>query len=209
MSGAQGSTGGGASQSPGGGSSHLASLLPRPSEDDLTPAQAWLPCVSSTPGAARTGGPGVLHGVLSARTEPTLRACEASPSPLPAGGPATFAGKPRCRQRGGAPAPAPSLQSPALTVTQPSCSPWVSACLPSALLSSSCQRSRPQAGMEAPPGSLPTPHFYSPSPSTTSQPFRCHFCQAFGRGCPGNPKRQWKSYSPPHTPPYHSPVNPG
>lgn len=103
----QGSTRGGAGQSPGGGSSHLASLLPRPSEDDLTPAQARLPRVSSTPGAARTGAPRVLHGVLSARTEPTLRACEASPSPLPAGGPAAFAGKPRCRRKGGAPAPAP------------------------------------------------------------------------------------------------------
>lgn len=46
-----------------------ASLLPRPSEFDLTPAQARPPPCSSIPGAVRTGAPGLLRGDLSAGTE--------------------------------------------------------------------------------------------------------------------------------------------
>lgn len=51
------------------GSPYPASLLPRPSEFDLTPAQARPAPCSSTPEAVRTGASGLLRGDRSAGTE--------------------------------------------------------------------------------------------------------------------------------------------
>lgn len=109
-------------------------------------------------------------------------------------------------ERGGTCPSALPRSPPTLTLT--ACSPSVSACLRPALPSSSCQSSRPQAGWKLllAPSPPRTPTHSPPAPRASC--VRCHFCQGFGRGCPGNPERQWKSCPACPIPPMAQPCQP-
>lgn len=166
--------------------SHLASLLPRPPEFDLTLAQARPLLVASTPVAARTGAPGTLHGPCLQGQSPLLRAQEANAAPLPARG--------RGRLRQGSPSPqTPLWRKWGATKRVSAPVPFPPAGPPEAPPCGCISPPQPRLLAQRPPpvrSHVPLPGSSRPRPSP--------LLQRLWQGGSWKPRKaQWKSRSPP------------